>query len=123
MAYVKRDGDGRIVAVYAREAENGLEEIHETDPELGQFLSDCRMVRSALSQWIESDLSMARIVEDLIGVLIDKNVIRFDELPEDAQQKILRRRGLRRELAYVASLFGDDEQSVPDSERSDKRYL
>ena len=57
---------------------------------------------------------------DLIDLLIEKNVFRFHDLPEMAQQKLIQRRGLRREFAYVETLFGDDEDGefveVPDDD-------
>ena len=74
---------------------------------------------------MESDLAMARVLEDLIDLLIDKGVVMFSDFPEAARRKLLERHGLRKEFAYVDSLFaaGDDDLAAevdlsdPDGER------
>ena len=57
--------------------------------------------------------NLARVIEDLIDVLIEKKVFMFTDLPEGAQQKLLERRGLRKEFAYVDDLFGDQTDYGP----------
>ena len=46
-----------------------------------------------------SDLGVARVTEDLIYLLIQKNVILFTELPEIVQKKLLSREELRDKLS------------------------
>ena len=125
MPFVKRDAEGRIVALLANPTGDGTEEVREHDPELARFLADANLVRSVLMDWVESDLSMARVLEDLIGVLIDNGTIRFDQLPPGAQKKIVQRRGLRRELCYVESLFSGNDAEMAAAEEADEneRYL
>jgi hypothetical protein len=48
--------------------------------------------RAALA---ESDLALVRALEDLIHVLIEKDVIAFTDLPEPVQQQLLHRQRLR----------------------------
>ena len=62
--------------------------------------------------WTLADLGIARVTEDLIDLLIDKGVISFTELPENAQKKLIDRRGLRNELGYVAKLFNEDDELI-----------
>ena len=125
MPFVKRDAKGRIVALFADSIGNEAEEVSEHDRELARFLDDAHLVRSIPAEWLQSDLSMVRVLEDLIGVLIDNGAIRFDQLPKDAQQKILQRRGLRRELRYVETLFSGNEAELAPAEEADEneRYL
>ena len=125
MPFVKRDAEGRIVALFASSAGDETEEIQAHDPELAGFLADAHLVRSILMDWVESDLSMARVLEDLIGVLIDNGAIRFDQLPAGAQKKIVQRRGLRRELRYVESLFSGADAETESTREADEneRYL
>jgi hypothetical protein len=52
---------------------------------------------------------MARISEDLIDVLIGKNIINFTDFPKPAQDKLMRRRQLRSNLSTLTSLVGDDD--------------
>jgi hypothetical protein len=125
MPFVKRDAEGRIVALFAGPAGNETEEVGERDPELARFLADAHLVRSVLMDWVESDLSMARVLEDLIGVLIDNGTIRFDQLPAGAQKKIIQRRGLRRELCYVEALFSGKDAGMAAGPEADEneQYL
>ena len=46
----------------------------------------------------ESDVGLARVLEDVIDVLITRGVIQFTDLPEAAQSKLLERRETRANL-------------------------
>lgn len=63
---------------------------------------------SALSQ---SDSSIARVLEDLIDVLIQRGVIQFTELPVPAQEKLLARRRTRAQLSNSLNLLPDEKES------------
>ena len=57
-----------------------------------------------------SDADIARVTEDLIYLLIQKNIILFTELPEVVQTKLLSREQLRGELGQqVISPLSDQE--------------
>jgi hypothetical protein len=105
MPFVKRDSEGKIVAAFGEPLENGLEEVAADDPGLTGFLKE---IHEDGGDWVESDLALARVLEDLIDVLINRGVIQFTDLPADAQRKLLDRTGFRREFAYVESLFGSE---------------
>ncbi len=109
MPYVKRDPDGKIVAVFAGPGEQGVQEVPEDDPELAAFFNT-HQPGAAQKEWLESDLSLARVLEDLIDLLIERQYFMFTDLPKAAQEKLLQRRGLRKEFSYVESLFGDEEE-------------
>lgn len=114
MPFVKRNADGKIVAVFDQPEEPGLEEISPEDPSVLEFLHQDQPDTDARQGFVESDLALARVLEDLIDVLIEKGVILFTDFPEAAQQKLLSRRGLRAEFAYVETLFAaDDEELIP----------
>ncbi len=126
MPYVKRDADGAIVAVFREAVEDGLEEIAEDDPELGRFVNSARLLRGVVSEWIETDLAMARVVEDLIDILIERDVIRFTDLPAEAQEKIRGRRRRREEARYVEALDSDTDRALavaPADDDGGERYL
>ncbi|MGB0682065.1 MAG: hypothetical protein ACPGOV_05135 [Magnetovibrionaceae bacterium] len=106
MPFVKRDQNGAITAVYQDYVEEGLEQLSDEDPDLQLFLSG---LTSRDPQWMESDLSLARVLEDLIDILIDKRVVTFTDFPAGAQQKLLQRQGLRKEFSYVETLFAEDD--------------
>jgi len=105
MPFVYRDAEGRIAAVYNQPVEGG-EEVDITDEDLKAFMTE--NMPGMADEWIQSDLGLSRVIEDLIDVLIDKKVIMFTDLPNGAQKKLLERRGLRSEFSYVESLFSEE---------------
>lgn len=103
MPHVLRDADGTICAVSAEPTE-GFEPIEEDAAELAEFEQLLHPARSRLQ---ESDLEVVRVLDDLVNLLIDKDVIRFTDLPPAAQRKLIERRGLRRGSNSL-DLLGDD---------------
>jgi hypothetical protein len=57
---------------------------------------------NALSQ---TDTGLARVLEDLIDVLITRGVIQFTDLPDAAQSKLLERRETRASLTNRLQLL------------------
>lgn len=117
MPFVHRDHDGNIQAVYEEYLE-GTEEVDPGDADLMAFIQrNIPQAGNVLSdEWVQSDLALARVLEDLIEVLMEKKVILFTDFPEGAQQKLRERRGLRKELSYVEGLFGEDDESYESGE-------
>lgn len=110
MPYVRRDAEGRIAAVFHEPVEDGLDTVAPDDAELTDFLYQDNPEEAQRRQFMESDLGLARVFEDVIDILIERGVFMFQGLPEAGQQKLLARRGLRREFAYVENLFGAEEE-------------
>ena len=108
MPFVHKDAAGKILAVYTEPVEGG-QEVAPDDPGLKAFIQQ-NIPGAAGNEWMQSDLALARVIEDLIEVLIDKKVIMFTDFPKGAQQKLLERRGLRKEFDLVEDLFGDGEE-------------
>lgn len=105
MAFVKRDKDGDIIAV-SKIPEEGFTELLEDDEQaVTSFLVGIGGSESSLQA---SDLDMIRVVEDVVELLIEKGVILFTEMPEEAQHKILRRQQLRARSSDLQNLIGDD---------------
>lgn len=66
----------------------------------------------ALEKLAESDQALIRVVEDLIDTLIGKDLLRFTDLPEAAQAKLLERRNLRRSVNALNLLQDDDSKLI-----------
>jgi len=111
MPFIVRDPQGHIAGVYNQPVEGG-EEVATDDPELSAFILATAPQEVAEEQWVHSDLGLARVMEDLVDILIEKNLINFTDFPHGAQKKLLERRGLRKEFAYVASLFGSPDEDT-----------
>lgn len=106
--YIYRDAAGSIIAVYDQPVDGG-EEVAADDQDLKAFIQKNVPV-AVTDDWVQSDLQLSRVLEDLIELLIDKKLIMFTDFPAGAQKKLLERRGLRKEFSYVEYLFvgGED---------------
>jgi hypothetical protein len=56
----------------------------------------------------QSDMRLVRVLEDLIDLLIARDVIRFTDLPRAAQEKLLERRSMRQSLSALNLLDSGD---------------
>jgi hypothetical protein len=58
-----------------------------------------------------SDADMARVLEDLIELLISRGTIQFKDLPQAAQDKLLQRQQARLEMSQQLKLIADDDSN------------
>lgn len=105
MPYIKRDEHGRIVMVHLEPGE-GLLEVSANSPEMIEFMKGMGMEQGSLQQ---SDMRLVRVLEDLVDLLIARDVIRFTDLPQAAQEKLLERRSMRQSLGALNLLSGSNE--------------
>lgn len=105
MPYVERDHAGRLVSVGLEPGE-GREELPASSPELLDYARRMGLEQSPLEQ---SDMGLVRVLEDLIDLLIDRDVIRFTDLPQPAQEKLMERRSMRQTLGALNLLSSTDE--------------
>lgn len=59
----------------------------------------------------QTDADLARVLEDLVDVLITRGVIQFTDLPEAAQAKLLERRETRASLNNRLQLLPEDGEN------------
>ena len=105
MPYVKHDEQGRIIAVNLEPGDD-LMEVPSGSPELLEFMRRMGLEQSTLEQ---SDMRLVRVLEDLIDLLIARDVIRFTDLPLPAQEKLMERRSMRQTLGALDLLGGANE--------------
>ncbi len=105
MPYVTRDAAGRISGIFDQAEIGVAEELQADDPELTRFLVERGLASpdSARRVLAGSDLKMIRLVDDLIDLMIDKDVIKFTDLPPAAGEKYLQRQVARKRLQIVVS--------------------
>ena len=101
--YVKRNAQGVVVAVSV-EPLDGFEIATASAEELARQMEQSVAPQNRLE---ESDRDVVRVLDDLINLLVEKNTIRFTDLPPAAQRKLLERKGLRRGGSHLG-LLGDD---------------
>ena len=108
MHYIKRNERGDIVAV-SQEALPGFVESAESDEsEIMAFSSS--LAEQEHVELSRSDLDFVRVLDDVIELLMAKNVIQFTELPDASQEKMLMRRRLRDGLDNKLDLLPEDEK-------------
>jgi len=91
--FIKRDDSNNIIAL-SHLLEEGMvaattQDVEDMQIFLRQFENDAQI------KFQQSDLAMARVLEDVVNLLVDQGTIRFTDLPEMAQKKLLLRREMR----------------------------
>lgn len=93
MAYVLKNAQGQIIATSASEnLGDGWLLVENSDKEYLDFLERSL---TASNSFRESDIHLARVLEDLIALLIERNTIRFTDLPPAAQKRLNDRQSMR----------------------------
>jgi len=95
MLYAQRDSKGNIIALKREPVSDDDEPLSPSSPEVLKFVSAQQVDHPSLQFLSTSDLDLIRVLEDLVDVLIQKNIIRFTDLPDSAQQKLLNRKSAR----------------------------
>ena len=108
MPDAKRATDGSIEALFAAPCAGADEAVAADDPALQSFLFaglDHDAGRAAALAFLaNSDGEMARLIEDLVDILISKNVIGLSDFSEAAQAKLNRRSQARGKLGADGEL-------------------
>ena len=110
MPYVVRDKNGSVISVIATpgSAEDGR--LQASDEEIAEFLEGDSAAKVLQEVLVASDLSFVRVLEDLISVLLEKELLMLTDLPEAAQEKILERKHVRRKISDLSRLVADEEE-------------
>ncbi|MDR3424976.1 MAG: hypothetical protein P4M13_07880 [Alphaproteobacteria bacterium] len=91
MPYIQRDENGKIVKASARVLVGG-ELVPHGHPDVVAFLKtrgqDPQAVELALAELRRTDGEMARAVEDVIMVLLKKNIVKMTDLPKPVQERM-----------------------------------
>lgn len=106
MPYIKRDAQGAVVAVSLA---NEGEDWAAVPADLPELIAFNEAVTATDSRLATSDLALARVLEDLVDLLVDKTVIRFTDLPEAAQKKLTERRSVRASMLKLNLLDSDQD--------------
>lgn len=105
MAYVLKNNEGVIIAASPHtQIATDWVAIENTDTEYLCFLDDELKKHHTFR---ESDIQLARVLEDLIGILIDRSVISYTDFPSPAQKRLNERQTLRHKNNL--HLLGEDD--------------
>ncbi|GAB4398103.1 MAG: hypothetical protein OHK0048_08650 [Rhodoferax sp.] len=120
MIYAKRNDKRQIIAVeqlpdgVAPPEGEGWEPIQAADPQLMAFvqsvITEPGKEANPMAPLLASDIALARVLEDLIDLLVDRSMIRFTDFPPAAQAKLLERHNARHALRQL-NLLGENSNS------------
>lgn len=107
MAYVLKNSQGQITATSPTEQPSAdWVHIDDTDKTYIKFLEESLIGADAFR---ESDIHLARVLEDLISLLVDRNVIRFTDLPDQAQKRLNHRQSMR-EKSLLSGILDENNE-------------
>ena len=105
MPYVRRNSEGRIVALLAESAPDAQELLPSNHMDVIAFLGGGEQAAFGML-----DADFVRVTEDLIYTLIEKGLLQFTDLPPDAQRKLRDREGFRsRRVSNALDLIGGSD--------------
>lgn len=107
MLYVEKNENGEIIALHPAPNKKATEQKSIMDKELIDFLNENISDDPWLKILAMSDMGTVRILEDLIDLLINKNIILLTELPEEAQSKIRERKIARQKISSQEFMVED----------------
>lgn len=93
MAYVFKNSQGRITGSASENLGEGWAFIEGDASEYLEFLENSL---TEIAPFRESDIQLARVLEDLITLLIERDMIRFTDFPPAAQKRLNSRQVLRK---------------------------
>lgn len=101
MPYVQRNALGQIESVHRHPEPQASEFLEFADPELQVFLGQA----SEPESFGRLDAEFVRVAEDVLMLLIAKNVVTITDLPAQAQAKLFARQSFRDRIAGRATNF------------------
>lgn len=111
MPYIKRNNTGEIIAVFQSSSDEVNEFLPSEHPEILKFFRDNDVPLESIKWELnESDISLIRVIEDLIDILIDKDVIKITDFPTSVIDKLNLRKRFREQLHWYDELFIDFEK-------------
>lgn len=108
MIYVERNDAGEIVALHKSSTNSATEQKELSDPEVLNFLENHHDAGPIKTLLHTTDTGMIRVIDDVVDLLVSKNIIKFTDLPEEAQQKLLNRKQFRSDLGKDTIIMDDE---------------
>lgn len=107
MFYAERDKEGNIIAIHKGREGDDPHLTPVSSRELREFLASEQPTEHAPGTYEalleEADRKMIRVLDDLIEVLIIKNIIMLTDLPEEAREKLGTRKNVRNRLQELGT--------------------
>ena len=108
--FIKRNSQGQLIDASPIIRGDISEFMADDDTELQDFFASTENQQQIALE--RSDQAMARVLEDVIILLVEGGAIRFTDLPEAAQSKLLSRRELRSTRQGMDLLDDGDDLNI-----------
>jgi len=109
MPYVNRNERGDVIQLLDMPNKESCEWLEVDHFDVIEFLRQSPQANELKKSLSSSDSDMVRVVEDLVDLLMEKQVFVFTELPEAVQDKLNRRKKLRHDVNALSNLIRDDD--------------
>ena len=109
MPYITRNKKGEIVELHNLPDDGGDNWIESGNPEVLDFIKRIETTEQAKLALTSTDNEMVRVVEDLIDMLMERQIFIFTELPEPVQAKLNARKKLREGMNTLENLINEDD--------------
>lgn len=109
MPYVNRNKQGEITQLMDSPTSDESQWLEVNHPDVTSFLKNPKQAGELKQLLTSSDGDIARVVEDVVDVLMEKGVFAFTELPEAAQSKLNARKKLREDVSSLINLIGEED--------------
>lgn len=103
MFYAERDKEGNIVTIHRGRTSDDKHLTPVGAQELRDFLASQDDPGTYAALLEEADQKMIRVLDDLIEVLIVKNIILLTDLPQEAREKLGTRKKVRSRLQELGT--------------------
>lgn len=103
--YVRRDEQGAVQSLSLVQDDWHAEALSTQSDALKDFSQRIAALSNPMQA---SDLGLARVLEDLIDLLVDKQLLRYTDLPQEACSKLQARRQMRGSIRSL-KLIGDED--------------
>lgn len=107
MPYVTRNAEGQLESLHRLATDAASEFLDDRHPDVQAFLGD------ADGGFTRLDADFVRVIEDLVDVLLSKNILNITDLPAEAQAKLFARKSFREKASKNSlRLFDSDFGNV-----------
>lgn len=111
MLYIERNEHGEIDNIEFAPGPN-REEVSLHDPKFQKYIEDAPNSDEIIIRVLNRlDLDMVRVIEDVIDIMINRNLILFTDLPDPVQNKILFKKSIRN-LSNKDKTVLDEEELI-----------
>lgn len=109
MPYVTRNAEGQLDSLHRQATDAAREFLDERHPDVLAFLGHA----DGDAGFSRLDADFVRVIEDLVDVLLSKNILNITDLPAEAQAKLFARKSFREKASKNSlRLFDSDFGNV-----------